>query len=47
MVSPQPERVFESTETECGYFLSLVRRRRPIVLIADVPNMPEFRTPFF
>ena len=47
MVSPQPERVFESTQTERGYFLFLVHRRRPVVLIANVPNMPEFRAPFF
>jgi hypothetical protein len=47
MVFPQPERVFESAETECSYFLSLVQSRGPIVLIANTPNMPQFCAPFF
>jgi hypothetical protein len=47
VVSPQPERVFESAETERSNFVLLVQRGGSIVLIADVPNMPEFRTPFF
>jgi hypothetical protein len=47
MVSPEPERVFESAETERGYFLFLVQCSGPFVLIADAPHMPEFCTPFF
>jgi hypothetical protein len=47
MVSPEPERILESTKTECSDFLFAVQSGRLVALVANVPHVPEFCAPFF
>src|ERR1700691_5428124 len=46
-VPPEPDGVFECAESECDDLFFTVQGRRPMVLITDMPDMPEFRAPFF